>query len=88
MSQGENVQLGYIVGVGFDGAVTFSGKKTGVQAKMKKYASHATYVHCHCHMLQLACVQAANNITRIKHVYATLTTLWKYLHYSLKEQNL
>ena len=35
------------------------------------------FVHCHCH-LQLACVQAANSTTGIKHVYTTLTTLWKY----------
>ena len=35
-------------------------------------------------MLQLACVQAANSTSGIKHVYATLATLWKYFHYSPK----
>ena len=35
-------------------------------------------------MLQLACVQAANETPRIKHVYVTLTNLWKFFHYSPK----
>ena len=34
--------------MGFDGAATFSGKKSGVQARMKKFAPHALFVHCHC----------------------------------------
>ena len=83
--EGKNLQ---IVGMGFDGAATFSGKKTGVQARMKKHAPHAIFIHCHCHKLQLACVQAANNTTQIKHVYTTLTTLWKYFISPLKERNL
>ena len=70
--------------MGFDGAATFSGKKNGVQARIKKHAPHAIFIHCHCHMLQLASVQAAKNTTRIKHVYATLTSLWKYFHFSPK----
>ena len=65
---------------GFDGAATFSGKKTGFQARLKKHAPHAVFVHCH--LLQLACMQAANSMTGIKHVYTTLTTLWKYFYYS------
>ena len=70
--------------MGFDGAATFSGKKTSVQARLKVHAPHGIFVHCHCHMLQLACVQAANSTPAIKHVYITLTILWKYFHYSPK----
>lgn len=70
--------------MGFDGAATFSGKKSGVQSQLKKNSPHALFVHCHCHMLQLACVQAANSTPGIKHVYTTLTTLWKFFHYSPK----
>ena len=80
----KNLQVGRIVGMGFDGAATFSGKRSGVQARMKKLAPHALFVHCHCHMLQLACVQAANSTPGIKHVYTTLTALWKFFHYSPK----
>ena len=38
----------------------------GVQARPKKHAPHAVFVHCH--LLQLACVQAANSTTGIKHI--------------------
>ena len=80
----KNLQVGNIVGMDFDGAAIFPGIKTGVQARLKKHAPRAVFVHCLCHLLQLACVQAANSTTGIKHVYTTLTTLWKYFHYSRK----
>lgn len=51
-----NLQISKIVGVGFDGA-SISGSKTGVQSWIKKHAPHAIFVYCHCHLLQLACVQ-------------------------------
>ena len=73
------------MGLGFDGAATFSGKRTGVQARIKKHTPHAIFVHCHCHLLQLACIQAANSTPGISHIYVTLTSLWKYFHYSPKK---
>ena len=80
----KNLQVKKIVGMGFDGANAFSGNRTGVQARVKKLAPHALFVHCHCHILQLACVQAANETPGIKHVYVTLTALWNFFHYSPK----
>ena len=79
-----NLQVGRIVGLGFDGAATFSGRRTGVQARIKKHTPHALFLHCHCHLLQLACVQSANKTSGIAHVYRTLTTLWKHFHNSPK----
>ena len=70
--------------MGFDGAATFSGDKTGVQRRLKELSPHALFVHCCCHVLQLASVQAANATPGIKHVYTTLLTLWKFFHYSTK----
>ena len=70
--------------MGFDGAATFSGKKSGVQARMKNHSPHALFVDCHCHQLQLTCVQTANGTAGIEHVYVTLTTLWKSFYYSPK----
>ena len=35
-----NIQLSNLIGMGFNGAATFSGKKSGVQARMKKYSHH------------------------------------------------
>ena len=80
----KNLQVSKIVGMGFDGASIFTGKKTGVQTWIKKLAPHALFVHCHCHLLQLACVQAANSTNGIKHVYVTFTALWKFFYYSPK----
>ena len=77
-----NIQISKLVGMGFDGVATFSGKKRGVRARMKKNSPHAIFVHCH--LLQLACVQAANHTEGIKHVYITLITLWKFFHCSPK----
>ena len=53
--------------MGFDGAATFSGDKTGVQRRLKELSPHALFVHCRCHVLQLASVQAANATPGIKH---------------------
>ena len=80
----KNIQISNRIGMGFDGAATFSGKKSGVQTRMKKHSPHALFVHCHCHQLQLACVLAANGTAGIEHVYVTLTTLWKFFYYSPK----
>ena len=76
-----NIQISKLVGMGFDGTATFSGKK-GVQARMKKNSPHAIFVHSH--LLQLVCVQAANHTEGIKHVYITLITLGSFFRYSPK----
>ena len=44
----KNIQLSNFIGMGFVGAATFSGKKSSVQAKMKKHSPHAVFVQCHC----------------------------------------
>ena len=80
----KNIQLGRLIGMGFDGAATFSGDKTGVQRRLKDLSPHALFVHCRCHVLQLASVQAANATPGIKHVYTPMMTLWKFFHYSTK----
>ena len=74
----KNIQLSNLIGMGFDGAATFSGKKSVVQARMKKNSHNALFVHCYCHQLILAFVQAANGTAGIEHVYVTLTTLGKF----------
>ena len=50
----KNIQLGRLIGMGFDGAATFSGDKTGRQGWLKELSPHALFVHCRCHVLQLA----------------------------------
>ena len=84
MFEGEETSDQQIVGMGFNGASIFSGKRTGVQTRIKKLTPHALFVHGHCQLLQLAFVQAANSTSGIKHVYVSLIALWKYFHYSPK----
>ena len=43
----KSIQLSNLIGMGFDGAATFSGKKSGFQARMKKHSPRALFVHCH-----------------------------------------
>ena len=59
----------------FGGAASLSGKKSGVQARKKKRHSPHPVLHCYCHKLQLACIQAA--ASGIERVYVTLTTMRK-----------
>ena len=33
---------------------------------MRIHAAHAMFIHCACHRLQLASVQAAENVTEVK----------------------
>ena len=80
----KNIQLGRLTGIGFDGAATFSGDKTEVQRRLKELSHHALFVHCCCHILQLASVKAANATPGIKHVYIILMMLWEFFHYSPK----
>ena len=74
----KELSLSHLVGMGFDGAATFSGRITGVQARIKKHSPFVIYVHCHCHQLQLAYIQAANQTPGIEHMYATVLSLWKF----------
>ena len=70
----KNIQLGRLIGMGFDGAANFSGNKTRVQRRLKVLSPHALFIHCLYHVLQLASVQAANATPGIKHVCTTLMT--------------
>ena len=79
----KNIQLGRLIGMGSDGAATFSGDKMGVQRRLKELSPQALLVHCRCHVLQQVFVQVANATPGIKHVY-TLMMLWKFFHYSPK----
>ena len=47
----KNIQLSKLMGMGFDGAATFSGKHNGVQSLLEKNSPYILFVHCHCHLL-------------------------------------
>ena len=49
----KNIQLGRLLGMGFDGAATFFDR---VQRRLRELSLHALFVQCCCHVLQLASV--------------------------------
>ena len=61
-----NLEYKELVGQGYDGAATFSGSRSGVQKRMRVHAGHALYIHCSCHRLQLASIQAAESVDPVK----------------------
>ena len=60
------------------------GKSVTRRKCFQSFSNCTVFIHCHCHQLQLACVQAENGTAGIEHVYVTLTTLWKFFYYSSK----
>ena len=82
----ESKGLGYhkLAGQGYDGAATFSGIHNGVQKLVRTHAAHALYIHCSCHRLQLASMQAAESIPVIKKVFGLRLNLWKIFYNSPK----
>lgn len=62
-------------GLGFDGAASMSGAKSGVQIRLRFHSPSALYLHCRCHQLQLAAVYAAKEQNEVMHVLGTLLTM-------------
>ena len=81
----KDLEYSRLVGQGYDGAATFSGVRTGVQRRIRVKAAHALYIHCSCHRLQLASVQAAKSVGVLMRMFGTMTNLWKLFHYSPKK---
>ena len=44
-----DIQVSKPTCIGFDGTVTFSGKKSSVQAGIKRHPPQAFFVHCYFH---------------------------------------
>ena len=72
-------------GIGFDGTNTMSGHRSRVQTRLRLHAPSAVYVHCRCHKLQLAALNAAAEHTEVNHVLGTLLTIRKAFHYFPKK---
>lgn len=81
----KSIDIKTLRGLGFDGASTMSGARSGVQLQVRLHAPSALYVHCRCHQLQLASVHAADEHREVKRMFGTLLTMWKTFHYSPKK---
>lgn len=80
-----NIDYRKLVGQGYDGAAVFSGKKTGVHVRIGTHSAHALYIHCSCHRLQLASIQAGESIPEIKKVFGMMKNLWTLFDNSPKK---
>ena len=81
----KNLNITKLVGPGYDGAAVVSGHVHGVAKRVRVHSAHAVYIHCTCHRLQLASLQAADSVVAIKKLFGAMTNLWKSFHYSLKK---
>ena len=66
-----NISISKCRGQTYDGASAMSGRKSGVQARLKQQQPKALYNHCHGHMINLVC---AENIKTSKCVSDSLDT--------------
>ena len=51
---------------------------------MRTHAAHAMFIHCACHRLQLARVQAAQNVPEISKIFGMIGYIWKLFYCSSK----
>ena len=70
--ESKNLDYHKLIGQGYDGAATFAGERNGVQKRMRTLAAHSFYIHCACHRLQLASMQAANSVPEIKKMFGSM----------------
>ena len=79
--EARNIDLNKMRGLGFDGANTMAGHRTRVQIRLRLYSPSSVYIHCRCHQLQLAALNAADEHAEVKRLLGTLLTIWKAFHY-------
>ena len=60
--QQKELDLRKLIGQGYDGAATFAGKISEVHKQIQTSTAHSIYIHCSCHRLQLASIQAAASV--------------------------
>ena len=63
------LNMGNLVGQGYDGAATMSPSKNGVQAKIRNHYKNATYVHCRSHVLALSPAAGCKQVTEVQNLF-------------------
>ena len=74
-------------GQGYDGASNMSSAARGVQGIIFQSSPNATYVHCNCHILNLAVVKACS-LAPIRNMAGSVSETAKFFNYSPKRQRL
>ncbi|CAH0555131.1 unnamed protein product [Brassicogethes aeneus] len=68
----------------YDGASVMAGHLNGLQAKIKKEAPQALFIHCSAHKLNLVLQDSCKAIKECRVFFATLTGIPNYFHQSAK----
>lgn len=68
-----------LVGQGYDGASVMSGKRSGVQARIKEVAKHAFYIHCSAHCLNLVIVDSVKSVPDAASFFSLLERLYVFM---------
>ena len=76
-----------LVGLGFDGCSTMTGKENGVQAIIRKKYPITCYFHCASHKLNLV-VNDQNSIPEIRNTIGTVKEIIKFLKESVLRRKL
>lgn len=73
------LDLTCIVSQGYDGASVMSGNCSGVQTRLKEFAPHAIYIHCHAHILNLVLVDSVKAVPDATQFFALVESLYVFL---------
>ncbi|XP_050545101.1 zinc finger MYM-type protein 1-like [Daktulosphaira vitifoliae] len=74
-----NLDINKCVAQCYDGASVMSGMYIGVQERIRSKVSHALYVHCYAHRLNLCLIQILQNVPFIVNFFNTVQEIYKFL---------
>ena len=81
-----NIDPQKMVVQGYDGASAMSGEFRGVQALVRDEVPHAMYVHCVCHVLNLALCKSSE-VPEVRNCFGTLSSIATFFNDSPHKRN-
>lgn len=76
-----------LVAQSYDGAAVMASDLNGLQAKVKKAAPSALFVHCHAHRLNLVISSACNGLSSCRVFFSNIAGIPTFFHQSTKRTN-
>lgn len=84
VDQFKAIGLKKLTGLCTDGASVMVGKREGLAAKLKRDCPQMINIHCVCHKLALACVDADQDLKYVDHMATIIRQLWQSMENSSK----
>ena len=75
------LNLGKMVGQGYDGASVMSGRENGVQALIRREYPNALFIHCQSHCLNLS-IRSSSNIREVQAVHTAISDVCSHFAHS------